>query len=180
MNHQGTKTPRGGDDGTRSRGGQLGSHQPCFAVAFLQNAYFKDPERVRKSIEKFGDEYRSRLLTYALFAGCVTGRRIKSAFGQEAIDKIIWEESTREIAGDTKTIFPPDAGHIASVLLRYNPTMVITFGKIAYAAVKPLVNGRSLLQLPHPAARQPDTISRLAAGGKIFRESFNIPEWRVK
>ena len=157
---------------------QLIPDQPCYAVAFLQNMWVRDPNRVKAMITKDGEELRSRLIEYSLFAGCVTGRRIKKAFGQEALDKIVWEESTREIAGDPKTIFPPDPAHIADVLKKHDPTVVITFGQIAYKAVKPLWTG-ALLQLPHPAARQPDTINRLNAGGKLFRSMFNIPEWRA-
>lgn len=37
-------------------------------VAFLQNMWVKDPERVKQSIARYGEDYRLRFMRYALFA----------------------------------------------------------------------------------------------------------------
>lgn len=129
-------------------------------VAFMQNMWVKDPARVQQLIGLHGEAYRRRLIATALFAGCLSGRRLKAAFGEETCRRIIWEESTREIAGDPRTIFPADPQHIAAVLAEQKPRVVLTFGRIAADAVRPLWGG-NLIESPHPAARQADTMERL-------------------
>lgn len=144
-------------------------------LAFLQNMWVRNPERVKAMIaretaesgEQEGEELRRRLMTYALFAGCVTGRRLRAAFGQDLCDDIIWEETTREIAGDPKTIFPADYEHIRNALSVHNPSVILTFGRIAHDAVLTVIlkdavlSALPLISSPHPAARQPDTIMKL-------------------
>jgi len=137
-------------------------------VAFLQNMWVKNPERVRADIQRHGEGFRLRFMKYALFAGCVTGRRLKAAFG-DLCDEIVWEETTREIAGDPKTIFPAQPDHIRAVLEKYKPDVVLTFGAIARLVVLPLWSGR-LIAAPHPAARQPDTIAKLQAAAAELRK----------
>src|SRR4051812_46598313 len=108
-------------------------------VAFMQNMWVRDPERVKQFIaahpEPTRERYRRLLIARLLFMGCLTGRRLQAAFG-DVCDSIVWEESTREIAGDPKTIFPPDLIHIRQVLAECEPSVVLTFGKIAWNAVK--------------------------------------------
>jgi hypothetical protein len=120
-------------------------------LAFLQNMWVRDPVRVRADIARHGEEYRRRILKYALFAGCLTGRRIRNTFG-DLIDQIEWEESTREICGDAKHVPPPDIEHIKATLSLHKPDVVITFGKVAGDAVASIYRGR-LIRAPHPAAR---------------------------
>ena len=136
-------------------------------VAFLQNMWVRDPERLKLAIERDGEELRIRMIEYALFAGCITGRRLKSAFG-ELCEEIVWEETTREIAGNPKTIFPAQPEHIKAVLEKYKPDVVLTFGKIAANSVRPLWGGQ-ILCIPHPAARQPETIQRLADAARELK-----------
>lgn len=128
-------------------------------VAFLQNMWVRNPERWKRAMERDGEEMRRRLIEYALFAGCITGRRLKAAFG-ELCDDIIWEETTREIAGDPKTIFPAQPDHISAVLSAEKPDVVLTFGRIALNAITPLWNGQ-LISGPHPAARQVTVVDEL-------------------
>lgn len=139
------------------------------ALAFLQNMWVRDPDRVRALIEKHGEEYRTRFMRQALFAGCLTGRRIKAAFGDELLRTIHFEEASREIAGDSKTICPPDPDHIRKALALHQPRIVLTFGKVASDAVAPLWTGR-LIQIPHPAARHPATVTRLRAAALAYAQ----------
>ncbi|HEX3800234.1 MAG TPA: hypothetical protein VH413_16180 [Verrucomicrobiae bacterium] len=139
-------------------------------VAFLQNQWFKDPERVRKMIKEDGEELRLRILEYALFAGCLTGRRLKAAFG-ELCDEIHWEEISREIGGHASSVFPPDMKHIGEVLATQRPQIILIFGKHAAAALEPAIQTAlsegdlewrpHLITGPHPAARQVNTIDDL-------------------
>lgn len=139
------------------------------ALAFLQNMWVRDPDRVRALIEKHGEEYRTRFMHQALFSGCLTGRRIKAAFGDELLRTIHFEEASREIAGDSKTICQPDPDHIRKTLDQHQPRIVLTFGKVASEAVAPLWSGRSI-QIPHPAARQPETVMRLKAAALEYSQ----------
>jgi hypothetical protein len=129
-------------------------------VAFLQNMWVRDPERAKALIERHGEDYRIRLMHMSLFSGCLTGRRIKAAFGDELLKTIYFEEASREIAGDSKTICAPDPDHIRKVLEQRKPSVVITFGRVAFDAVSQQWKG-ALIRCPHPAARQADTLSKL-------------------
>lgn len=146
-------------------------------VAFLQNMWLKDPERFKKKLARAeaeypgsGEVFRMRMIEYALFAGCLTGRRLEAAFG-DLIDDIIWEETTREIADNPKTIFPAQPDHIEEVLRKHQPKVVIAFGGIAAKAVAPLWNG-ILIRTCHPAARQPDTVAKLKAAAECLKQAI--------
>lgn len=135
-------------------------------VAFMQNMWVKNPAFWRAAIAQAADpeKHRRAVIRRLLFYKCITGRRLMAALG-EWCDCIVWEESTREIAGDPKTIFPAQPEHIRTVLEELAPAAVLTFGKIAAAAVEPLWPGL-LFKAPHPAARQatvPAELQRVAA-----------------
>ena len=129
-------------------------------VAFLQNMWLDNPEKARSLIAKYGAPYRRRLLRYALFAGCLTGRRLKTAFGGDVCDRIVWEEATDEIAENPRIIVRPKPDHIRRVLRVYQPVAVITFGRVAAKAVRAEWKG-PLIECVHPAARQQSTVSQL-------------------
>jgi hypothetical protein len=131
-------------------------------VAFLQNMWVKNPERTKASIEKYGPRYRLKVIAYALFAGCLTGRRLKQALGESLCEQIIWEEANPTIAGNPKDYYPPDAEHIKSVLAEHKPDVVICFTKAGEQEIKSLCTCR-FISSPHPAARGADTISKLQA-----------------
>jgi hypothetical protein len=154
----------------------------CVVVAFMQNMWVRDPEKVKASIERMHwmkrDEYRLRLIHYSLFAGCVSGRRLKAAFG-EMCDAIIWEEASPEIAGDPKTICLPVPRHIQCALEHHNPDIVITFGKLAGDAVAKLWPAK-LIRVCHPAARQPDTIQKLKAAADELRTFAKQPNEKLR
>lgn len=135
-------------------------------VAFLQNQWFKDPERIKSIIAKRialelrgdGDnmtahEVREEYIAYFLFLGCLTGRRLKAVFGDET-RRIVWEEVSREIGGHASSCFPADDAHIREVLDRHKPDIVLAFGKIACDALSRLrPAAATLIRGPHPAAR---------------------------
>lgn len=137
-------------------------------VAFLQHLWVKDPDRVRAIIARGGTAARRRVVRTTLFGGCLTGRRLLAAFGQDLCDRIIWEEASPEIAGDAKTIFKPDHEHIRTVIGAEDPGLVITFGRMAFAAVDRHCNVE-LIRAPHPAARRADTVARLRSAADRVR-----------
>lgn len=121
-------------------------------VAFLQNQWVRDPVRVKAMIEKHGERYRQKFICFALFAGCLTGRRIRKAFGEEVVTSITWEETSKEIGDKASAFFPPDFDHINKVLIDTQPDIVIAFGSSATKALQKVWKGK-LISGPHPAAR---------------------------
>ncbi len=144
-------------------------------LAFLQNLWVKDPARWKEILEKYPDRRVGIIRHLLLDYGCLTGRRIKNCFGEDLVEQMIFEEASREIAGDSKTICPPDRPHIKACLEKYKPKAVVTFGKVAEDAVRPAwINwsiyepAAAFIACPHPAARQNDTVAKLqAAAGEL-------------
>ncbi len=140
-------------------------------LAFLQNLWVKDPEGwkdiVNDETRRVGI-IRHLLLDY----GCLTGRRIKACF-DGLLDHMIFEEASRIIAGDSRTICPPDQEHIKACIEKYKPKVIVTFGKVATDAVMPVWAAMdidcSVLPCPHPAARQKDTTLKLLASARTIR-----------
>lgn len=142
-------------------------------VAFLQNQWFNDPDGARRLFEKPRDgmapeALRERLIASFLFMGCLTGRRLRTAFGEGWTEQIIWEEVSREIGGKSSSAFPADLHHICDVLDRHRPTHVLAFGRIASDALKQHFSGFvfqnysfDLITGPHPAARHATVMSEL-------------------
>lgn len=129
-------------------------------VAFLQNQWFDRPEVVRKVYDEH-PERRERLNSAYLFMGCKTGRMLKSAFGKDLCDQIVWENVSPEIGGEASSKFPPDPEHVARVLEKHQPGIVLLFGKVAESASHMIPAGKILLIGPHPAARSPATLANL-------------------
>lgn len=152
-------------------------------VAFLQNQWFKEPQRVKDAIARRPEEtheaFRHQFLVRALFAGCHTGKRLESAFGPVLCDEIYWEEISREMGDYASAVFPPNIEHIKAVLKAQDPGIVIAFGKHAEAALRPLAAQSHWLFLttPHPAARFPDTIVRLKATAERVKQLVCNHAW---
>jgi len=130
-------------------------------VAFLQNLWVQNPERVKEMFARHPDgrEYMLRML---LFRGGKTGKILRSLLGEDLIHKIVWEESTTEISGNANAVFPADLAHIRRVINKHRPEAVVTFGRIASKAVFLVSNGMlaepadftfELFCVPHPCAR---------------------------
>lgn len=130
-------------------------------VAFLQNQWFKDPEGIKAMFAEH-PERRERYIEAFLFMGCLTGRRLKSAFGEELCDRIVWEEISPEIGSHASSKFPPDPEHIEAVIRKHQPDVVVCFGKLASDGLRKTIvrlgpepiSGFRILYGPHPAARQ--------------------------
>lgn len=135
-------------------------------VAFLQNMWVRNPDRVKATMERH-PEYRLKFLAYALFAGCMTGRRLKTAFG-ELCGEIIWEEASPVISGDSKAYFPPDPEHIRKVLAEHRPEIVLTFTRRGEEEIRKLVTCE-VICCPHPAARQATVMDELKAAALRVR-----------
>jgi len=146
-------------------------------LAILQNQWFKNPAKVREIYER-NPELRNRLIARFLFAGCLTGRRLRAAFG-DLCDSIIWEEASPEIGGFSASRFIPDPEHIKAAIEKHEPEIVICLGKVAGDAVRSVccktnVRHPAVMFGPHPAARV-DPMPALREIGKTLnarREMF--------
>lgn len=134
-------------------------------IAFLQNQWFKDPDRMKRMLETTFKGDRQKFTRTFLFFGCLTGRRLTKAFGEDLCDQIIWEEASPLIAGQSSGAFPADMNHICGILDRHKPNIVLTLGRIAREAIESLpimdVN-YATISGPHPAARHATVCKELS------------------
>lgn len=144
-------------------------------LAFLQNQWFKDPVRVKAMYDE-RPNHRNDYIRYFLFMGCLTGRRLSTAFGDELCQEhIIWEEVSPAIGGHSASKFPADIKHIRKAIYSHAPNIILAFGKSATDALE-LVRAqggmdRPPIQLicgPHPAARN-NPMPRLHEIGQELR-----------
>lgn len=135
-------------------------------LAFLQNQYFKDPEKVKAMLEE-NPEKRNWYIEKFLFMGCKTGKVLLQTLGPDITSQIIWEEVSKEIGSYASSVFPADEAHILESIALHNPDIIIGFGKIAEDALKKLKTeekidlSKSIFYAPHPAARQDRVIPDL-------------------
>lgn len=131
-------------------------------VAFLQNMWVRDPERMKRAFaEDTTGKLRLRMIEYCLFAGCLTGRRLKAAFGDWCED-IIWEEASPVISGDPKEYHAADPLHIASVLHEHKPQVVLCFTRAGEKVIRAACgDGVHFIPVVHPACRGIGTVGQL-------------------
>lgn len=133
-------------------------------LTFLQNQWFRDPDKIRRMLAAELDherqqKLRRKLTKWALFAGCKTGRVLSRCLGEDLCERIIWEESSKDIGGHSSASFPADLAHIAECYEEFKPDVVVGFGRIAADALIALREEYQIppsvifLSAPHPAAR---------------------------
>lgn len=146
-------------------------------VGFLQNLWVKNPEKVVRMFSRDPrPDYREDLLRRFLFYKSRSGKVLQAVFGKELCARIVWEESTREISGNSRGPCgrppSPDVGHITEVLTRHRPDMVLAFGSIAANGCMKALMGMTfagererfqaeLIAGPHPAAIGKEPLRRL-------------------
>lgn len=140
-------------------------------LAFMQCMWLRDPEKHRRILASYDhdiprrEKLRRRMIAYALFAGCKSGRVLKCVFGAELCERIIWEEASREIGGESSAAFPADVDHILATILAEQPDCVIGFGKIACGGIEDALKRypglMSFVRAPHPAARHATVVAEL-------------------
>jgi hypothetical protein len=133
-------------------------------VAFLQNMWIKNPDKFQRQLDRCeSDEHReklrSRAIAYALFAGCITGRRLRSALG-DWCDRIVWEEASPIIADNPRDYHPPDERHIKGVLIKHMPEVVLCFTRRGEDVIRRLCSCH-VISAPHPAARHATVMNDL-------------------
>ena len=153
---------------------QLKDKKPVI-LAFLQNQWFKDPEKVKSIYERYPHK-RNHFIREFLFMGCQTGKRIMAAFGEDLCYRIIWEDASPELGNFSASKFKADHQHIKNAIDKFSPNVLICFGKIAEDAVKDVVKemvfleGKAdipVLSVPHPAARFDTKPQLIELAGKL-------------
>lgn len=134
----------------------------------MQNQWFRNPDHVRRLLARDSDPMRAeklrrRMIAYALFAGCKSGRMLRATFGG-LCDTIVWEEASREIGGRAADAFPADIVHLRAVIAGLKPDVILVFGTIAADGLSRLGDvGAPVIKGPHPAARRGTTPAELRA-----------------
>lgn len=138
-------------------------------LAVMQNQWVRDPDHLRRILDRHDAAFRRQMIARLLFMGCVSGKRLKAAFGSEIINKIVWEEASPVITGSPREAPPADVDHLARVIEELKPDLVLTFGRIATNGVLTALgrrlcereerSGFPILSAPHPASRNPDALA---------------------
>lgn len=125
-------------------------------LAILQCQWFT-PQTVVKVREIMAraptPEHRARLAAFFLFRSCYTGRMLRSVFGEELCQQIIWENASPVIGDKPSACFAADPVHLQGLLNHFTPKVVLAFGMVASEALRPLCKPDRLIIGPHPAAR---------------------------
>jgi len=127
-------------------------------LAFMQNQWFRDPERVRQILAS-GKVDRRDFIRRSLFAGCQSGRTLRAVFGKELCQEIVWEEASPQIGGHASSKYDPDQAHILKAIVEVNPVVVIAFGVVARRGLEGI--RKDVIYAPHPVARHPGARAEL-------------------
>lgn len=140
------------------------TQQPSI-VAILQNTWARDPATVQAMLDR-DPATRAVKVALLLFGfGCRSGQRLRTAFG-DLCDSIVWENACPIVSGPRAPTPAPDCNHVARVLDRYDPALILAFGRVACWAVEgaPARTGFvTRFYGPHPAARHASVIADLNA-----------------
>lgn len=149
-------------------------------LGLLQNEWVYDPPRLKKAMEFSNnpEAFRRRMISYALFAGCKTGRVLVSAFGDTWRQRITWENASKEIGDVASSAFPADVPHIVARIQEELPDVVIAFGKVAQEGMaeaihRNLVENVLVIRAPHPCARHSTVLEELRAARRRL-EAFDF------
>ncbi|HEV2329206.1 MAG TPA: hypothetical protein VGY56_10500 [Verrucomicrobiae bacterium] len=144
-------------------------------VAFMQNMWVREPARIERQLAsvppRHREKLRSALIRYCLFAGCLTGRRLRKAFGEYLCQQIIWDEASPKICDTPREIPPAEIPHILAVLRRHDPKIVIAFGKSAGDALRSCWTGPIVFS-PHPACRRQEDLVKLQQAAYMTKFLF--------
>lgn len=142
-------------------------------LAFMQNQWVRDPEQLRRILARHDEKFRRRMIARLLFAGCVSGRRLKAAFG-DLTSRIVWEEASPVITGRSNECPPADLAHMSDCLTTLRPAIVLAFGAHAQAALSRchVAHAFIFLAAPHPAARHPKVTELLAITAADLRAAL--------
>ena len=144
-------------------------------LAFMQNQWVRDPEQLRRILARHDEDFRRRMIHKLLFAGCLTGRRIRAAFGDDLCRSIVWEEASREITGASNGCPDADVEHMQAAFDQVKPDIVLTFGRLAERGFMGVRGEYVWIKAPHPASRDQFVTRQLAGAAMTLRETLAAP-----
>lgn len=122
-------------------------------LGLLQNQWARDPAAVLAMLARWPQ--RRHELIRVMLARSLSGERLRAAFG-DWFAKIVWENASPCVAGESDGSFAPDTAHVNAAIVSIEPQVVIAFGvQAARAIYSSDWWGRTILS-PHPAARSGD------------------------
>lgn len=96
-------------------------------LAFMQNPWFREGTPDEWILRYRDDqEFHRRIL-----ARSMSGSRLVKAFGKESYDRIHWDNVNWRAASVANGILPPDMDHIAGIIYKIDPQLIICFGRVA-------------------------------------------------
>jgi hypothetical protein len=128
-------------------------------LAFMQNQWFHDPERIKALMERYQDQRNSMIARFLFATGNKSGNRLRSVFG-ETVNQIIWEEASSQLGDRAGSVFPADLEHMVSAIAKHQPEVIVCFGRIASDGIRKLLMEDRISESirifygPHPSARQ--------------------------
>lgn len=118
-------------------------------VAFMQNPWFKPG-----TPQWWVDQYREdQVFHRKILARSMSGARLRKAFGDELFGRIHWDNVNWRPSDFSAGMLPPDMDHIRNVYDRVNPSLVICFGRVAFAALQEFDPPCPVWGCHHPNAR---------------------------
>lgn len=118
-------------------------------VAFLQNVWHPQPERIHAFIERFGRKVALPRLLFGL--GSKTGKVLLEWVGEGLCGHIIWEETSPEVTGTAAGCPKYSLPHMRAVIEEHSPDVVLLFGERARTAWEAMEYPHKAFSYPHPA-----------------------------
>jgi len=128
-----------------------------FALGFLNDQFYRDPDHARKVLRPFGHRIRTIMIRASLFdTNHPTGKAIKEAFG-DLIDTITFDETSLHNGATGSFLFEADVEHMRQSVQTERPSVVICFGKVALEGYRKLNEFGSIPMIvcPHPSELEP-------------------------
>lgn len=135
-------------------------------LVFLQNAWYKDPERAAAALKRFGREFHVRALQQSR-----TGRRLMECFPLPWDSETLrFANTTPELAPQPTVLLPPKLAHVRKEIDDFRPGVILACGKQAKLVMLQVGYAGPLVCIPHPAWR-PITNEMLSAAGEKLPEA---------
>jgi hypothetical protein len=138
------------------------------AVVFLQNSWHG---------EFAGRADWPRADWLATLSRSRSGQRLRVLLAAAGHPAVRFHNTTPAVGATPDSLLPADPAHVAAVLRRHRPAVVVACGRHALAAVRPLWPG-PLLAVPHPASRTVTNRLYRAAGRRLARGLDGVVVYR--
>lgn len=112
-------------------------------LIFLQNAWSK---------EQAGKTWQRRSWLKALEKSR-SGKRLAILKANLPDHQIHFDNTTPEVGDNPDSIISPDYDHMRDVISRIRPSIIVTCGSQAFAAINAIAPAKPIVAIPHPAFR---------------------------